>query len=244
VAGGADGNEGGSRQTLTPTAIPSPRRDPPRERERGLRSGIGGAGVAGVGLAAGAGGGGAVVGQAEKRFLDALADHGNIRRAAAAAGFSTQALYARRRLHAEFRDQWDAAKECGRERVDSLLIEAAERTLDPDAFEVRDELPKVTIAEAIAILRLHKASEQGKLGGGGNRERGDRRHRVATNEEVTAALTKALKAYRKRQGAKRAAQGWSEHDGHLIPPGWVRVSDESGTCARAEGGEEGEGREP
>jgi hypothetical protein len=162
---------------------------------------------------------------AEKRFIDALADHGNISRAAQAAGFSTQAIYSRRRRYADFREKWEAAKECGRERIDTLLIEAATGTLDPDAFDVPEGVPKVTIAEAIAILRLHHASEKGLLSGGGRRRREHHPPKVATNDEVRAALAKAIAVYRKRRGAELLAKGWSEHEGRMIPPGWIKGPD-------------------
>lgn len=139
--------------------------------------------------------------KAEKVFLDELADHGNARAAAAAARFSTTAVYARRRNYPEFAAKWAAAKECGRERIDLYLIEAANRTLDPDAFEVRDDLPKVTIGEAIQILRLHHASDQGKLGA----RRSPARHEPPI-EEVRDEVLRRLAALRRQREREGGAQ--------------------------------------
>ena len=92
----------------------------------------------------------------EQRFLAELATHGGIRRACKAIWLSTQAVDRRRGKDRHLDAACEAAAEIGRKRLNAWLIEAGNRTFDPDDLpEGADfELPKVTVAEAIAIARL------------------------------------------------------------------------------------------
>jgi hypothetical protein len=97
----------------------------------------------------------------EARFTSALEATGNVRAAAAAAGVSTTALYKRRKRYPLLEAQWAAARETGCRAVSLMLIDAAEAALDPDLDAAALGLPKVSVADAIAILRLHRFEEAG-----------------------------------------------------------------------------------
>ena len=94
----------------------------------------------------------------QRRFLAWLERTGNVRRAARAAGISTTALYERRAKYARFRADWDEALARATPSLRSFVVAAAIATFDPEsaADDDADEppLPTVTVAEAIAILRL------------------------------------------------------------------------------------------
>ena len=163
---------------------------------------------------------------AEQRFFDELAATANVRRACAAAGVSTNAVYARRMKRPEFRAKWDAVLETGRAAIEMHLVETAKKAFDPDELDVGDIQPKVSVAEAIRIVQLHGSKAQ--------------RQSVeqieppeAEVEAVRERLLNKLERLRKREMPAMLAQGWSydeEHD-HMVPPGWVRGPDEAGADA-------------
>lgn len=69
--------------------------------------------------------------ETDKTFLSTLSATANVRRAAAAAGFSTSAAYARRRQWPAFRDAWDAALDDGITQLEWLLVEHATNLMRP-----------------------------------------------------------------------------------------------------------------
>lgn len=81
-------------------------------------------------------------------------------------------------------------------RLDMFLVEAATRSFDPEAIKVPDEIPRVTVSEAIAIRRL--------------RPPGARRGAEVDEppiEEVRASILakiEAIEAHRKKAGAPGA----------------------------------------
>jgi hypothetical protein len=89
-------------------------------------------------------------------YLAHLRATGCLRRAAAAAGFSTNAVDYRRKRYPAFAAECDAALEEAMVQLRSLVVAAGIAALDPlgEALPEGVELPKVTVAEAIAILRL------------------------------------------------------------------------------------------
>ena len=100
--------------------------------------------------------------EAEAIFLDALAASNNATWAAAQTGFSTVTIYKWARRDPGFAERMAAARALGYARVDELLARAAEdflagREPDPDS-----PFPEMTIEHAIAILRLHRASQTGE----------------------------------------------------------------------------------
>ncbi|HEU4705225.1 MAG TPA: hypothetical protein VFS45_05930, partial [Sphingomicrobium sp.] len=167
---------------------------------------------------------------AEKRFFAALADRANVRDAAAAAGFSTNAIYARRARRPEFRRAWEAAVETGKARLQMLLMDAAERAFDPALIDVPDEAPKVSVAEALNILKAREGKER-ELGGGGPSGRGwigePEWEQQESYREACERIIARLARLKERDADERAAAGWvhcPEHD-VMVPPGWVRDPD-------------------
>lgn len=175
----------------------------------------------------------------EEIFFDTLELTGCVRSAAAAAGISTNALYARRKAYPEFAERWDEIEARAAQQLPALLHTAAVVSLGPGPStgsgrvrRGRGRLPRVNVDQAIRISRIKGAGGTGPGGSGG---RGGIRPRVATNEEVREALTARLDAFRKRVRAASFAEGWTEtEEGHLIPPGWVYVGIEE---AKDAGGE-------
>jgi hypothetical protein len=152
----------------------------------------------------------------ERRFLTELADSANVRRAAAAAGLSTTALYARRIRHVAFRAAWDLAIEAGKARLQAYLIEAADRTFDPECLPIPEGTPKVSVSEAVSILRLKSGEPSPHLAPAAE----------VDGEELNAATERImlrLERLKQRMDAEKSAAGWTEHEGEWIPPGWVRA---------------------
>lgn len=95
----------------------------------------------------------------EQAFLAALSATANIRLAAAAAGFSHSAFYARRRASPAFAREMRLALERGYESVELALL----ASIPPDSY--RDDAwrhndppatPPMTVDEALMLLRLHQ----------------------------------------------------------------------------------------
>jgi hypothetical protein len=156
----------------------------------------------------------------EQRFLATLAETANVRRAAEAAGVSTQAIYARRLKSTAFAEAWELALDTGKARLEAMLVEAAQRRFDPDALPIGETEPQVSVGEAIHIVKL-KRSEPGR----GPANGGWREPKIATPEEVEQSLVKRLKAFAKRVEKEDIANGWTIHEGRSIPPGWVRIEE-------------------
>ena len=154
----------------------------------------------------------------EKLFFDELAATANVKRAAAAAGVSTNAVYARRMKQPLFRAKWEAVLETGRAAIEMKLVEAANKSFDPDEIDVEGVEPKVSVAEAIRIVQLH----------GSKAQKQSVEQMQPPEEEIEAVrerLFNKLERLRKREWPNWLAQGWTydeEHD-HLVPPGWVRA---------------------
>ena len=152
----------------------------------------------------------------ERRFLTELADSANVRRAAKAAELSTTALYGRRMRHPAFRAAWDCAIDAGKARLQSYLIEAADRTFDPECLPVPEGSPKVSVSEAVSILRLKGGEPSPHLA---------QATAVDASEHQAAVerIIQRLKKLGERQDAERREAGWTEWEGEWIPPGWVRA---------------------
>lgn len=89
---------------------------------------------------------------AERHFLAALTHSGCVRAAAQACGFSTNALYYRKKHYPDFAARWRAAEAEAGERVPALLTAAAIAALDPEIEDA--DLPPVSIGEALHICRM------------------------------------------------------------------------------------------
>ena len=116
--------------------------------------------------------------EAEAAFLAELAATANVTAAAAAAGFSTPAIYKRRAAWPAFRAAWEAALDQGYARIEALLIAGACDALSgtgandaPAVAGVRERRPlarvdgpplaAVSVDQAMNLLRLHRASARG-----------------------------------------------------------------------------------
>lgn len=159
----------------------------------------------------------------EKAFFDELAATANVKRAAKAAGVSANAVYQRRMRNAHFRAKWAAVLETGRAAIEMHLVEAANRSFEPDELDVGDVQPKVTVAEAIKITQRGPKAQQQAADPYDDPEY-DYEGEVA---DIRERLVQKLQALRRRDRPALLAQGWSydeEYD-REIPPGWVRAGD-------------------
>ncbi|MBA3510734.1 hypothetical protein [Sphingomonas sp.] len=165
---------------------------------------------------------------AEKRFFAALADRANVRDAAAAAGFSTNAIYARRLRRPAFRRAWEAAVETGKARLQMLLMDAAEKAFDPELLDVSEEAPKVSVGEALNILKAREGKEK-ELGAGasGGRGWGDQAAEMSQEDEdeLRARFMAKLDRLVAQDEERKIAKGWTRHGETLVPPGWVPGAD-------------------
>lgn len=134
-----------------------------------------------------------------KLFLDELAASCNVERARKAAGVLSPCVYRVRQRDPLFAEQWQAALEIGYERLEMALlrraIEAVEGlTLDAED-EARQPVEKMTVAEAMNVLRQHRPSvERGAVRG----RRSAARH-IATQQEVDALLIKRIRMVKRRR---------------------------------------------
>ncbi|WP_353205446.1 hypothetical protein [Sphingomonas sp.] len=96
---------------------------------------------------------------AEQAFLAALSATANVRLAAAAAGFSHSAFYARRRQNPAFAREMRMALEMGYERIEAAVLEAglADSYRD-DAWRHNDPppVPPLSFDQAMQVLQLHQ----------------------------------------------------------------------------------------
>ncbi|HEY0311630.1 MAG TPA: hypothetical protein VGC56_03965 [Allosphingosinicella sp.] len=141
-------------------------------------------------------------------FRAGLAETGNVRAAAALAGISTTALYRRRKLYPMTEAEWDAARETGCRNVSLLLIEAAEAALDPAiAAEAKANLPELSVADAIAVLRLHRFNEAGAPTHVGERNASRARGQAVEDmpiEAVRAEILRRVEAIRVHEAREEA----------------------------------------
>ncbi|HEX8513009.1 MAG TPA: hypothetical protein VF688_07865 [Allosphingosinicella sp.] len=162
--------------------------------------------------------------QSDHVFFSHLAAGFGVRRSAAKAGFSTNALYARRMLDPAFEAQWEAAKAQCLARNDMLLIDSVPRALDPETTAAADDLAKPTIAEAIQIARLYRPAAEKPVRGAKAKEAEEAPARSGT--EIFDELSRRLDDIDREKADGRLAQGWSrDEEGHWIPPGWARKND-------------------
>ena len=146
---------------------------------------------------------------AERAFLEVLTATANVTAAARAAGVSTVAAYNRRKRWPGFAAAWDEAIAEGYVRLETLLIGAATATLEPvpgpsslrqaqderGAFEGRYEMPEMTVAQAMNLVQLHRASQRG-----GREQRYGWRRQLPDIEEVRAEVARRLAALRRARG--------------------------------------------
>lgn len=156
--------------------------------------------------------------EGEQAFLAALSATANVRLAAAAAGFSHSAFYARRRKNSAFAREMRLALEMGYERIEAAVIEAglADSYRD-DAWRHNDPppMPPLTFDQAMQLLQLHQKearhfAEPPHI----KRRRGEsqeaRSFRLAAMWEAERARDR--EDYEVREAARREGRGRSPHE--------------------------------
>lgn len=128
--------------------------------------------------------------EAETIFLDHLAASCNVKLSADASGFSTVAIYNRRRSDPGFAERWQAALEQGYARIEMALVKSATDALEGLKLDPDTPIPAMTVKDAINILQLHSASVRG----------GNARHpgwlaRPRSLDEVRESILKKLAAF-------------------------------------------------
>lgn len=146
----------------------------------------------------------------EAAFLEELAATCNVRAAAARVGFSTTAVYLRRRKDPGFAAEWAGAIDQGYAELEALLVEKATCSLRGEALPAPaadEEEPRLarapmTVAEALNLLRLHRAEARG-----GRPQDYRAREKAPDMDAVRARILKkvaAIKAARKKPPVLRA----------------------------------------
>lgn len=125
----------------------------------------------------------------EDAFFDHLAANGNVSAAADAVGFGTPTVYRQRQRRPEFAARWQAAIEQGYVRLEIALLEAANDTLAGKEFDAERPIPKMTIEQAMNVLRAHQnlIANNGRAGPGN-------RAKPRPLEEVRASILRKVEA--------------------------------------------------
>jgi hypothetical protein len=164
--------------------------------------------------------------ESDRIFFSHLAAGYGLRRSAAKAGFSKQALYARRTIDPEFEAQWEAAKAQCLARNDMLLIDSVPRTLDPETADAAEDLPRPTIAEVIRITRMYRSAPGAGSGRGAGRAAGPAAAAeppVPDAKHIFDELSERVREIKLAQAKGKLAEGWTQDEWeNWIPPGWVR----------------------
>ena len=156
---------------------------------------------------------------AEERFLEELTASANVARAAAAAGFSAAAIYKRKVRDRHFAEGWEAAIAAGRARLEAHLIVAAERSFDPEALPVAEGEPKVSVSEAISILKHKPAAAAAPAPEWGD-DPGYSQEDVAALREKIIDKLERVRAINDRD---KLEKGWTQDGEDWVPPGWVKA---------------------
>lgn len=159
--------------------------------------------------------------KAEAVFLAQLEATCNVMASAAAAGFSTTAVYRRRQSYAAFRAAWEAALDTGYARLEMALVCAATNLLEPAPPSEREDsgesgtgaggaLPfgGMTAREALQVLRLHRYGVRG-----GSPQRFGWRAKPVDPEAVRAEILRKLDVVERHDAAARGrkAKGGKTH---------------------------------
>ena len=154
----------------------------------------------------------------EESFLDALGETGCVRLAAASAGLSTNAFYARRDKYPEFAARWDERVARFQEQLPGLINAAAVEAVSPQPAGAkrrgRARLPRLSGGEAV---RVYAINENAKAKGRG-RARNLLRKPEQSEEELIEAGVALLGMMKRRREQDRLAAGWTVTDGIWLPP--------------------------
>lgn len=166
----------------------------------------------------------------EDRFLGELTASANVARAAAAVGFSATAVYTRKARDKHFAAGWEAAIAVGRSRLEAFLLTQADRVFDPEGLPIAEGAVKVSVGDAIAILKLRPAGERGAGARTGPRSDGYMDYMsdddLAMMEQAEAArerILERLDRMAKRIDGEKEALGWTLEGEDWIPPGWGKA---------------------
>jgi hypothetical protein len=130
--------------------------------------------------------------EAEEAFFDHLAATCNVRASAEAVGFTSFTVYRQRRLRPEFAARWQAVLEHSYARLELALVEAALDTLDGREFEDDRAIPKMTVEQAMNVLRAHRNEVLGLNGRGPGR-----RALPTVLEDHQASILRKIEAVRR-----------------------------------------------
>jgi hypothetical protein len=104
---------------------------------------------------------------AEQAFLAALAATANVALATAATGYRRASIYAKRKASPAFARAMDRARKIGVERLETILLEAADRAFEgegPDAAWEHsldaNPVPRMTALQALQQLAMHRRTAQ------------------------------------------------------------------------------------
>ena len=136
--------------------------------------------------------------RSEDRFLEVLAATCNAKAAYAAAGKSKGSAYSHRKRWPGFDKRWQAAEDVGYLHLEDALAERGENLFSSAELPPAGpgpELPRMTVKEAIQLIRLHQyqVRQIGKAPG----KRWQRRRRL---EEVHESILRKLSAVARRRG--------------------------------------------
>lgn len=138
---------------------------------------------------------------AEATFLEHLATTANVDLSAAEAGFSDTAIYRQRMADAGFAARWDDALRQGYARIELLIVECACESLRPGKSPPgKAAMPRMTPAEVMNLLKLHRAAVHG-----GKPQRYGWRAGLPDPEAVKAEILRKIEAYAQRDAG--AADG-------------------------------------
>jgi hypothetical protein len=130
--------------------------------------------------------------EAEEVFFDHLAATCNVTAAAAAVGFTTPTVYRLRRMRPEFAARWPVALEQGYAKLEMALLQAANDSLEGVVFDDSRAIPKMTVEQAMNVLRAHRNEVSG------SERRGPGAHaRRRTLDEVRDSILRKVEAIRR-----------------------------------------------
>ena len=109
--------------------------------------------------------------------------------AADAAGFATPTVYRQRQMRPDFAVRWQCALEQGYARLEMAMVEAACDSLSDKEYGANRPIPKMTVEQAMNVLRAHRNAVEGD----GQRGPGAHRRRRSL-DEVRDSIAKKIAA--------------------------------------------------
>jgi hypothetical protein len=162
--------------------------------------------------------------EAEEGFFDQLAASCNVRASAAAVGFTAFTVYRQRRMRADFAAKWQAALEQGYARLEMALVEAANDSLAGVTFDADRPIPKMSVEQAMNVLRAHRNEVRGDGQKGPGNPGGPPRL-----EEVRARIEKKVRAIKAARQVRPGGGG----DGGVADAGGAGVGAPDAAAAEA-----------